>query len=232
MCYNSSMTDYTTLTTAKRQLEIDLDVDDTALSTLITAASRLIDKYCGREENFFVALTSATAREYSGTGKTYVFVDPYVEVTKVEVKDSATDDTYTEWTSSDYWEFSGSPEFPDFDSLPYTGLMIDPNGDYNSFTSGKYSTARGFRPTVPIARAVKTVKVTAKWGYASEAPELVEEACIMLVGRWWSRLKASMSDTLTSGELGRMVYTKRMDPDVAAILDDGRLRAPAVGMLP
>jgi len=227
------MSDYTTLATLKDHAKITLTVDDTILTKVITAASRAIDRYCGREGSFFVADTTASARYYSGSGKVYQYIDPCISVSTVAVKDSATDDTYTTWTADDdYWAFSGHPEFPDFNSLPYTALMTNPTGDYVSFTSGRWIKRRGFKPISPYGRATKTVKVTAKWGFSEDVPDDIEQACIMLITRWFARERGGMADTLTSGNFGRMVYTQKLDPDIALILDDGRYKAPSSGLLP
>jgi len=226
------MTDYTNLEVIKEDSDFELDVDDNVLSGMITAASRFIDCYCGREKGFFIADTTASARYYSGSGKVYQFIDPCIEITEVAVKDSATDDTYTTWTADDdYWEFSGDPEYPDFNTLPYTAIMTNPTGDYVSFTSGQWVKRRGFKPVSPYGRATKTVKVTAKWGYAEEVPSDIERACIMLVTRWFNRQRGGMTDTLVSANLGRLIYTQKIDPDIAAILNDGRWKVPTSGLL-
>lgn len=227
------MTDYTKLSVLKEEANLVLDVDDAHLAGAITAASRFIDRYCGREEGFFKADTTASARYYSGSGKVYQYIDPCIEITEVAVKDSATDDSYTTWTDDDdYWAFSGNPEYPDFNSLPYTGVMTNPTGNYLSFTSGRWIKRRGFSLITPYGRSTKTVKITAKWGYSEEVPADIEQACIMVVTRWFARMRGGMADTLASGELGRLVYTQALDPDVASLLDKGRYKLPTSGLLP
>lgn len=226
------MADYTTLAIVKDDIDIELATQDSVITRAIPGASRFIDRYCGREDNFFVADAVASARDYSGSGNSYQFIDPCIEITTVAVKDSVTDTTFTAWAATDYYTFAGDVRWPDFNSLPYNGIAVDVNGDYSVFTSGKFASLRGFRPTVPFGRALATVRVTAKWGYSATVPLDIQTACTMIVARWYKRLRGGMSDTIASGELGMMVFTlKQLDPDVAAILNRGRWRVPSGGLL-
>ncbi len=217
--------DYTKINTIKTDSDFSLDVDDPTLSGMITAASRAIDRYCGREAGFFVADDVASVRYYGGSGKPHQYIDTCVEITEVAVKGNALEDTYTTWTDEDdYWTFSGDPEFPDFNSLPYTGLLVAPTGRYAKFTSGQWEGRRG-------QTSSRTVKVTARWGYADVVPADIERACIMLVTRWFNRQRGGMTDTLVSANLGRLVYTQKIDPDISLILGEGGWVLPASALL-
>lgn len=202
--------------------------DDAILTELLTAAERNINQTCNRADGF-VALTTATARRYAGSGKPYQWIDECIEISTVEVKDSATDTSYDTWTSADYIAFSGNPEDPNFNALPYTGLMVDPTGDESVFSSGKYTTRGGFRPLTSVNRGVPTVRITAKWGYAETVPGDIKAACIMQASRWYKRLEGSMSDAVASGELGMLLYQKSLDPAIKRILVDGRYVKPSIG---
>jgi hypothetical protein len=202
--------------------------DDLILTEILAAAERNINRACNRPDGL-VALTTATARRYAGSGKPYQWIDECTEVSTVEVKNSATDTTYDTWTSADYIEFSGDPEDPNFNITPYTGLMVDPTGDESLFTSGAYTVRGGFRPSTDVHRGVPTVRVTAMWGYATTVPADIKTATIMQAARWYKRLEGSMSDALASGELGMLLYQKSLDPDIKRLLVDGRYVRPAVG---
>ena len=88
-------------------------------------------------------------------------------------------------------------------------LIIGPNGDYATFTSGQFTFRKGFTPLeATTTRGIPKVKVTAKWGYAADVPDDIFEAIIMQAARTYKRLQGSMSDALASGELGQLLYPK------------------------
>ena len=206
------MTDYCELDDLKTQIEISTTDKDDALEFLITRASRAIDRWCGREDSWFVALTVATAREYKGSGKYWQHIDENVEVSLVEVKDSPNDTDYVEWASTDWIAYTGSRDFPNFNLTPYMALMTDTaNGDYSVFTAS-------FKPPLP---PMPTVRVTAKWGYAVTVPPQIEEACIVQVSRWFKRAQSSWADTIARGDFGELRYTNKVDSTVAGLLQDG-----------
>ena len=203
--------------------------DDTILAALIAAAQRNIDQTCNRPDGFEADVITS-ARLYSGSGRPYQLIDECISITLVEVKGSATDDTYDSWETTDWIAFSGDHRWPDFNTLPYTGLMVDPTGDEAVFTTGWYTTRGGFRPLTDQHRGVPTVRITARWGYSQVVPVDIKEACLMQAARWYKRFQSSMSDVLASGELGVLLYRQSLDPDIARILVDGRYVKPAIGV--
>jgi len=206
------MTDYISVAEVKTRLQKGpATTDDTLLKALVTAASRVVDRVCNQPDNFFVALTEATARTFGARGRAWVTIDECTSISGVAVKDSVTDDTYTAWTTDDYIPFSGDPDNPDFNSTPYNGLICHPNGDYAAFLDGKLGAIR-----------VPTVQVTATWGYATAVPAQIKEAAGILAGRWFKRGQSSWSDTLASPDMGGLMYTMAMDPDFRLILERGR----------
>jgi len=230
------MAGYCTLATAKTRMQkTDTDAD-TFLPMVIDAASRAIDNFCNRPDGF-EASDHATARYFTGNGRAVLLIDECVEVTAVAVKDAATDIAYTAWATpttnmagdGDWLAFNGDLENPDFNSLPYSALMVDLNGDYRTFTSGRYLGLRGFRPEGDATRSVPTVEITAKWGYAINAPDAIKEACIMQVIRWYKREQGAMASALASAELGSLDLYKTLDPDFEFILAMGRYVRPATG---
>lgn len=232
------MADYATIAELKTQLDKTLVKDDNMLGAVITAASRAIDRHCNRPDGF-VALVTATARYYPGSGKPYQWIDECTSVTAVAVKDSPSDDedAYTAWTvgivgtttSADVFPASGYPNCPNYTDTPYNLLIIGANNSHSStFTSGKFVTRGGFRPSTEIPHGLPTVKVTAKWGYATTVPAQIKEACIMQAMRWYKRIQGGMADSLASSDLGQMMYTKELDPEIGFILDRGRFVRPAL----
>jgi len=188
------------------------------IERLLDSASAAIDRFCNRPLGF-VALTVAAAKVYPGSGKPYQLIDECVTITAVAVKDSVSDAAYTAWLATDWTACTGDYNYPDFNSTPYTMLLCTANGDYSVFSSGRMAD----RWQAP------TVQVTARWGYALTVPDQIKTATIMQAARWFKRLQGSMSDALASGELGRLLFLQKLDPDIAMILKDGRFVHPAVG---
>lgn len=227
---------YATVKELRAFAGIDSTGDDVELAQLLDGAARSINRWCNRSDGFF-AVQTATARYYPGSGRTYQLIDECVAITTVAVKDSATDTDYTDWDTpttmyagdGDWLPFAGDPQSPLFDRVPYTAIMTDLNGDYSTFTSGLCTTRRGFRPTSTVKRAVPTVKVTARWGYADAVLDDIRVANLIEATRWYKRLQSGASDTLASSELGQLMYTKKLDPDAEAILIGGRYVRPAIG---
>ena len=209
---------------------------DDALQIMLDAASEAIDGFCNRPDGF-TADTTASARYYAGNGKPYLLIDECVEITAISVKDSPSDDTYTAWDTpttmlagdGDWIPFTGDPRRPNFNKLPYTAIMVDPNGSYSVFTNGTYVTRGGFKPLQDTPRGIPTVKVTAKWGYAVTAPVRVKEACIIQAARWFKRGEGAWADTLASTELGQPQFRATLDPDAKFMLQMARLIRPMAG---
>ena len=200
-----------------------------SVERLLDAASRNIDRFCNRPDGF-EAIAVATARKYAGSGTPYQRIHECVAIDLVEVKNTAADDDYDSWNAGDWIAFTGDPRYPDFNALPYTGLMVDPTGDESIFTSGRYITRSGFRPITDVYRGVPTVQVTAKWGYSEDTPDDIKMACIMQAARWFKRMQGNMADAVASGDLGMMMYIRELDPDIQQLLIAGRYIRPAVGL--
>jgi len=230
---------YATADELRSQINKTSNLKDSDIDTLLAGAERTINRFCNRPDGF-LALTTATARYYPGSGTTHQWIDECVSVSAVAVKDSSSDDEddYTSWTvgtvgtttSADVFPATGDPEYPEYNILPYDLLIIGPNGDYSTFTSGRFAFRRGFRPSpAATTRGIPTVKVTARWGYAAAVPDDISTCCIMQASRWLKRLEGAMSDALASGELGQILYTQKIDPDVSLILREGRYVKPVTG---
>jgi len=232
---------YATVPELRAMIDLDAETDDVQLAKLLDGAAQAIDRFCN--ELGFVASPIATDKHYKGNGLDYLLIDKCVEITAVAVKDSITDASYTAWNSpsvnmagdGDWYACSGDPEAPDFDSFPWDIIMVDINGDESRFTSGGYDVAhdwpRRARGRGGRRRSVPTVQVTARWGYADwdDALPNISIANLMLAARWYKRLQGSMSDALASGELGRLIFVQKIDPDIAFILTQGRYKIPATG---
>lgn len=203
---------YASLDELKNQIQKTQSDQDGLLNFMLLAASTMVDTYCNREQDGFEAPETATVRIYAGTGKRWLWIDECVEVTKVEAKTSATDDTYTEWSAADWLAGAGDPERPNWNCTPYHFILTTSAGSY------------GYFPCSPEP----VVRVTARWGYAEEAPETVKQATLTIAARWYKRGQSAWADALASGDFAQLLYRQKVDPDVAMMLDMGRLVRPAV----
>jgi len=193
---------YATIAELKGFMEKTDSADDAMLQIALDAAAKAINRTCKRPDGF-VAVSTASARYYVGSGLSYQMIDECTSITTVAVKDSIDDSTYTAWLTTDYDKAAGGPDSPDFNATPYTVLFCKPDGDYSTFTSGKMG-----RMKTP------TVSVTAKWGYATLCPDEIKMACMQQAARWWKRLQGAMADSLASPDMGTLLYLKPLDPDV------------------
>ena len=218
---------YATVIELRAEMDKTSTASDLTLARLLDSAAASINDTCNRPDGF-MSIPVATARIYAGSGKPFQRIDECTSITTVAVKDSATDDDYTDWASTDWIAFRGDPRFPDFNRVPYTGLMVDPTGDESIFTSGAYTTKAGFRPLTDIHRGVPTVQITGKWGYATTVPADIKEICIEQAARWYKHLEAAGSGLTADSELGQL-NTGKLDGDLISRLKTRRYIKPTVG---
>lgn len=220
---------YATITELKASINKTTNTEDAVLTALLSAAENTINDFCNRPDGF-VADAVATARVYAGMGDAYLFIDECTSISGVAVKDSPDDTTYTAWAATDWLAFSGDPHHPNFNRLPITGIMTAGGGDYATFLSGHYSGLPSFPPLETYTRAVPTVQVTAKWGYAVTVPPEIKQACIMQAARWYKAEQSAMTDTLANPEMGELIYRRELDPHIAMILVNGRYVKSSAGV--
>lgn len=214
------------------QLKIRVDITTAALSDdkeeayeeILNAMSRKIDNLCRRPDGF-VATAADETRYFDGKGKIYLRIPECTSITTVSVKDSYSDTTYVAWISpttvlagdGDWYSAAGSFTRPIFNRTPYTMLLIDPNGDYSGFPDG-------FN--------LPTVKVAAKWGYATTVPPTIREAALAEAARLIKRFEASMSTSAGDGNLGALVLSARqaaLSKDIQDMLIEGKWVLPLYG---
>lgn len=222
---------YATLDDVKTALDKQTTADDAALLLILKAASRSIDNFCNRPDGF-VADEDASARLYAGSGGPVLLIDECVAISTVAVKDSPTEDAYTDWNPGDWLAFTGDPRFPDFNPLvkgkPYTAIMATATGEESRFAAGRYAHLAGFRPSSMEYRGVPTVQVTARWGHSEAVPDEIREACIIQSARWFRRGLSQWADTVGNMSTGRLFYRKPLDPAVEMILVKGHLKRAAL----
>lgn len=182
-------------------------VDDAALGSAITAASRAIDSWCGRQ---FGLLAAPAARYYGWDGRTIecrpaLRVDDVQSVTglavTVDVAGTAVfSGTLTNATDFDLWPYNAPA-----DGEPWTHLLLRSSS------------------SVTFPGRSRSVAVTATWGWTT-VPGVVKEACLIQSARWFKR-KDSPFGIAGSPDLGgELRLLERLDADVAVLL--GSVRRP------
>jgi hypothetical protein len=196
---------YCTLEDLKARIgNISGTASDSMLESVVEAVSREIDNYCRRR--FYSADESRyyTAEESDVLAIDDIGISLIGTAAAVTVEtDEDGDRTYEiAWADTDFdlWPYN---------EAPYMELRVTPNGTY----------------TFPAGMA-KAVKVTAPFGYvygtgASDAPEPVQQACLLQSYRIWKRKDAPFGVT-GSAEMGQMIVIPKLDPDVAMLINPYR----------
>jgi hypothetical protein len=137
--------------------------DDDIIWDMCEEASRLIDDYKRVEHGAYLAGSSTSARYFTGSGKDWLFIDPFVDVDAVEVEE--TDGTFTSWTAD------------------------------------------------------TRVRVTGVPGISATVPSVIARIAKIQVQRWYKRAQQGWQDAGASIELGQLMYTQELDPDIKVLLD-------------
>ena len=185
---------YCTLAELKASLNITDSVDDTALETAITAASRMIDDYT--ERFFYVngSVGSPVTRYYTALDPYTINVDDITTVSEIATDDNF-DFTYgTVFTTSD---FMVEPINNPIKGFPYNRLLA----------IGSYI----FPYQLPQAVRVKGV-----WGFTAVPPE-VNMATLIQSSRLFGR-RQSPFGIAGSPEMGTVRLYSRLDADVEVLL--------------
>ena len=232
------MSSYESVENLKLQMNKTNNNQDAMLAIILDAASRGIDRFTNRPDGF-LAPEDAVSRLYRGSGRNWQNIDECVAVELVEVKESVTNTAFTAWAAADWIAMSGDPQDPDFNSTPFDAVMVDPTGDQAWFTGTVSQRDTYFRAAdIPhssrdIQQATRaqapTVRVTARWGYATQTPEPIRQATAMQAIKWYKRMEGSMASALANTDLGTLELFKTLDPDVEFLLSLGRFIKPATG---
>lgn len=209
---------YATTAQLKAQPDIQSGANDTVIALLLSAASRAIDGLCNRPDGF-KADSVATARSYVGTSDTYTYIDEAVDVQMLEIKQGRGEPWYAV-TLGDWLPFTGSPDAPNYNRLPYHGVMLA--GDLGPVSIADGRSAPGV-PTMP------TIRVTARWGYSDTVPDLVIQATITQASRWFKRGQSAWADAAAINDFGQLFFVKSLDPDVELMLRLAQLTRTAYG---
>lgn len=187
--------------------------DFPALGRMITAASRLIDKKCGKQEGYFSppSSTDPVTLYYDGSGSEVQEIDDFVSITTVSLSQQGgvSSSDYTDLAAADFITY---PLNASALGQPISRLLLD-------VQNGAYSTWYNYP---------KSVKVVGVPGYSAAVPDLIKQAAVAQVVRWFMRAKHGWQDEGAAVEIGGMRFTggmTRLDPDIAAMLEPFALEA-------
>lgn len=218
--------DYCSIDEFSQIVKLDPEKYGTILQFMLDTAAQHINNVCKRKKDGFLADSSASARLFVGSGTDTIKIDECTEITTVKFKYHF-NDTYTTMVSGDYIAFGGSEDSPDFNSTPYTRLMIDPNGDYSywpyvtSFGENRgflldYRENKSKKPTV-----YPNIEITAKWGYSLTVPDVIKHCTIIQATRYVKRAQGAYGDAIGNTDTGQMMFVKQFDADMKAMLFAG-----------
>jgi hypothetical protein len=200
---------YATLAEVKDLLGTDVSLGstyDALLTTLLSRASRLIDDLVKRWPGYFAADTDE-ARYFDGSGCSEQWVDElaaaptsiYVAETGQVDNASGSGGVYTDYTAEAWFLW---PDNAQRLGIPYRRIDLDIlNGNKSSF----YRFRRG-------------VKVVGKFGYSVTPPADIKQAALIQAVRWFKRGQQAYQDTGAIVELGRLTYTKALDPEIQTVI--------------
>lgn len=200
-----AQTDYCSLAELKAQLRIGDTVDDTAVATAITAASRAIDLQAARQ----FGLDPAPATRYYTYDGACIEGRPAVEIDDLMTSgglvvslDTGTEGTYTGsvvlGTDYDLW-----PRNAAADLRPWTHIVLRRAPAF-------------FFPYWPGA-----VRVEASFGWSS-VPMIVEQACLIQAARFFVRRDSTYGVAGDPSQGSQVRLFSKLDPDVALMVSTVR----------
>ena len=173
---------------------------DAIITELCIRASRAIDSHLKRKPGAFSMDTDET-RYYDGSGCAEQWIDELAGApTTVSVAETGDLTSYTAWSSTDWYPW---PPNALLDGLPYQRLDLDT-------LYGSKALWYRFR---------KSIKVVGPFGFSAAVPDELEEAAIIQVVRWLKRGQQGFQDVGAIANLGQLRYVKKLDPDIANLID-------------
>lgn len=182
-------------------------VDDVKLEPIIEAASRLIERHCGRR---FYADTTATARVFAPLHNGLAIVDDFHTTADLVIK------TDPDLTGS----FGTTWAVADYQLEPLNGLRRGVSWPYDGIRAiGAY--------LFPTSLQRATVQVTAKWGWAT-VPTDVKVAALIQSEALFKAYDAPLG-VAGIGDMGVMRMREALHPSAVTLLEEYRLDKIKVG---
>jgi hypothetical protein len=168
--------------------------NDLALSSIITAVSRLIENFCGRR---FYTTAADETRYFDTEDNEYLW--PSIDIVSVTSlhTDRDGDRTYADtWATTDY---DLEPLNAALDSRPYSWLHTTPDGVEDFPEGGR-----------------KSIRIIGKFGW-SAVPAAVREACLLQCMRIYKRRDAPFG-MISNPVGGEVRLLNKIDPDLELLL--------------
>lgn len=189
---------YASTAQIKAALRVTDTIDDPLISMAGSAASDLIDGYCGRSFG-----TVTATRTFAPVESLVVQVDDLASLPSLVESSSNADGTYDlTWTAGTDYQAEPLNGIADGLSWPYTRLRAIKNAWW------------------PAALGEATVRVTATFGWPS-VPVSVTQAAVIQACRIFARTSSPLG-VAGASDIGVFRVTRAVDPDVAVLLDPFR----------
>jgi hypothetical protein len=186
---------YATTAQIKAALRITDSVDDSLINTAGSAASELIDAYCGRT---FGQSAGTVTRYYSAHKSNHI-----------EIDDMAAAPVFVKYSTNRDGNYDATVAPENYTLLPSNGIMDGLPWPYTAI-----QTLNTMTWTMAVADE-PTVSVSAVWGFPT-VPASVLQAAIMQSARIFARLSSPLG--VTAGEFGAVRMLSKVDPDVEVLL--------------
>jgi hypothetical protein len=184
--------DYITLTELKDVIDVDDAVDDVFLSRIPSAASRAVDRCCGRQ----FGLVDAPQERYYAVKRTTRF-ERYGYWARIDDLMSTTGLILPDEVDTDYRLY---PLNAQQEGKPWEYILL--TGDYSGDDDD-------------------LLAMTAPWGW-TEVPDAVVMATFLQANRWSSRKDSPFGISGSPDQAGELRLLERVDPDVKVSLRDYR----------
>lgn len=188
----------------KAYADITDGYDDTEITRVVSAVSRNIERFCGRQFN---DAGTASARVFEPASSCLVRVDDFSTTTGLVVKsDTGNDQSYaTTISASTYRQEPANGVVDGQTGHPFRRIVI-------------------YTGTPFIVNGNPTVEVTAQWGWTA-VPDDVKQATMIQAARIFGR-RQSVHGVIGAGDFAFRV-SSRMDPDVEDMLAPYRVHVQA-----
>jgi len=175
---------------------------DAVLWDWAVTASKAIDAYCQWGTGAFAADGEDETRVYMGAGYETLLIPETGLLAVTSVAQITTVAGATSVVDSDYYRL-----WP-----------------FNARAMGKPARGLWYKGAGCWGAGIE-YQVVGQYGYATTPPELITRAAVVIGARLFQRGRQGFQDSAATPDLGRMFYTKQLDPEVKLWLD-GFARLP------
>lgn len=192
------MTLYASTAQIKAALRITDAVDDTLINMAGSAASELIDGYCGRS---FGTVTSST--RYFAPTDLYVLQIDDLAGTAITIQSSSNaDQTYDVTFAVKDYQLEPLNSISEGLAFPFTRIRATDDYSWSVFDGEA------------------TAKITGVWGWPA-VPASVSQAAVIQGSRIFTRLQSPLG-IAGFGDMGVVRVSRQLDPDVAQLVEPFR----------